>query len=163
YASLFGGEIVYMLTYAQSPLAESVPPDWRDKVWFARLRAGGLEITGGDPGFPDYEAPRGFSMVLGVAKADGGHLVFARRAGGGGRGAHEVAGNALVTTLRGRLRSVRDPMGNQLRRCTCSVGPGARDLGLGSPGSGLGIRGHGVRARNSGALVRLDCHVCGST
>ena len=39
YASLFGGEIVYMLTYAESPLAESVPPDWRDKVWFARLRA----------------------------------------------------------------------------------------------------------------------------
>src|SRR5262245_12404097 len=57
YASLFGGEIVGMLTYAQSPLAESVPPDWRDKVWFARLRAGGLEITGGDPVFPDYEAP----------------------------------------------------------------------------------------------------------
>jgi hypothetical protein len=37
YASLFGGEIVY-LTYADSPIAESVPPDWRDKVWFARLR-----------------------------------------------------------------------------------------------------------------------------
>ncbi len=37
-ASLFGGEIVYMLTYAESPLAHDVPPEWRDKVWFARLR-----------------------------------------------------------------------------------------------------------------------------
>jgi hypothetical protein len=63
-ASLFGGEVVYLLTDAQSPLAESVPPDWRDKVWFARLRAGGLEITGGDPLFPHSEVPRGFSMVL---------------------------------------------------------------------------------------------------
>ncbi len=48
YASLFGGEIMFMLTYAESPLAQEVAPDWRDKVWFARLRAGGLDLTGGD-------------------------------------------------------------------------------------------------------------------
>ena len=62
YASLFGGEIVMMLTYAESPLAETVPPDWRDKVWFARLRAGGLEITGGDPGF--YSTGRALQQAL---------------------------------------------------------------------------------------------------
>ena len=45
YASLFGGDIVLLLTYAESPLAQHVPPEWRDKVWFARLRAGGLEVT----------------------------------------------------------------------------------------------------------------------
>ena len=72
YASLFGGEIVYMLTYAESPLAREVPLEWRDKVWFARLRAGGLDVTGGDM-LPhlDYETPRGFSMVVGVANAEG--------------------------------------------------------------------------------------------
>ena len=48
YASLFGGEIVFLLTYAESPLAQQVPPEWRDKVWFGRLRAGGLDVTGGD-------------------------------------------------------------------------------------------------------------------
>ena len=83
YASLFGGEIVYMLTYAESPLAESVPADWRDKVWFARLRAGGLEITRGDPMFPDYEAPRGFSMVIGAANAGEAECLFAGLADGG--------------------------------------------------------------------------------
>ena len=60
YASLFGGEIVNTLTYAESPLAREVPPEWRDKVWFARLRAGGLDVTGGDALPRDYETPRGF-------------------------------------------------------------------------------------------------------
>jgi len=83
YASLFGGEIVLLLTYAQSPLAETVPPDWREKVWFARLRAGEIEITGGDPIFPDYEPARGFSMVIGVANADEAERVFAGLAEGG--------------------------------------------------------------------------------
>ena len=58
YAALFGGDIVYMLTYAESPLAGEVPPDWRDKVWFARLRAGGLDVAGGDVLPQDYEAPQ---------------------------------------------------------------------------------------------------------
>src|SRR6266852_5317537 len=48
YASLFGGEIMMMLTYAESPLQQQEPREWGDKVWFARLRAGGLDITGGD-------------------------------------------------------------------------------------------------------------------
>jgi uncharacterized glyoxalase superfamily protein PhnB len=56
YASLFGGDIVLLLTYAESPLAQHVPPEWRDKVWFARLRAGGLDVTGGDvPPLAIYE------------------------------------------------------------------------------------------------------------
>jgi PhnB protein len=106
YASLFGGEIVYMLTYAQSPVAESVPPDWRAKVWFARLRAGGLEITGGDQVFPDYEAPRGFSMVIGVANADEANRVFAGLAEDG-----EVLMPLQATHWSPRYGVVRDPFG----------------------------------------------------
>ena len=37
YASPFGGEIVFLLTYAESPLAQQLRPEWRDKVWFGRL------------------------------------------------------------------------------------------------------------------------------
>lgn len=106
YASLFDGEIVYMLTYAESPLAESVPPDWRDKVWFARLRAGGLEITGGDPVFFDYEAPRGFSLVIGVANADEAERGFAGLAEGG-----EVLMPLQATHWSPRYGVVRDPFG----------------------------------------------------
>ena len=84
YASLFGGEIVFTLTYAESPLAQQVPQDWRDKVWFARLRAGGLEVTGGDvPPLAVYEEPRGFSMVIGVTRADEADRLFEGLAEGG--------------------------------------------------------------------------------
>src|SRR6478752_7361712 len=68
YASLFGGQIVMMLTYAESPLQQKEPRDWGDRVWFARLCAGGLDITGGD--VLAYEEPRGFSMVVGVETID---------------------------------------------------------------------------------------------
>jgi len=106
YASLFGGETVYMLTYAESPLAEEVPAEWRDKVWFARLRAGGLEVTGGDVLPRDYEAPRGFSMVLGVATAAEADHIFAGLAEGG-----DVIMPLQATHWSPRYGVVRDPFG----------------------------------------------------
>ena len=106
YASLFGGEIVNMLTYAESPLALEVPPEWRDKVWFARLRAGGLDVTGGDALPRDYETPRGFSLVLGVANADEADRVFAGLAEGG-----EVIMPLQATYWSPRYGLVRDPFG----------------------------------------------------
>jgi PhnB protein len=106
YAAVFGGDVVYLVTYAQSPLAESVPLDWRDKVWFARLRAGGLEITGGDPMFPDYEAPRGFSLVIGVTSAAEAERIFAGLAEGG-----DVLMPLQATHWSPRYGVVRDPFG----------------------------------------------------
>ena len=106
YASLFGGEIVLLLTYAESPLAQ-VPPEWREKVWFGRLRAGGLDVTGGDtPPLAIYEEPRGFSMVIGVANADEADRLFAGLAEGG-----EVIMPLQTTHWSPRYGVVRDPFG----------------------------------------------------
>ena len=106
YASLCGGEIVHMLTYAESPLAREVPQEWRDKVWFARLRAGGLDVTGGDALPRDYETPRGFSLVLGVANADEADRVFVGLAEGG-----EVIMPLQATYWSPRYGLVRDRFG----------------------------------------------------
>jgi len=106
YAALFGGDIVYMQTYADSPVAETVPPDWRDKVLFARLRAGGLDMTGGDPVFPDYEVPRGFSMVIGISNVADAERIFAGLADGG-----EVLMTLQPTPWYPRYGVVRDPFG----------------------------------------------------
>ena len=107
YASLFGGEIVFLLTYAESPLAQQVPAEWRDKIWFGRLRAGGLDVTGGDiPPGAIYEEPRGFSMVIGVANADQAHRLFAGLAEGG-----EVIMPLQATHWSPRYGVVRDPFG----------------------------------------------------
>ena len=104
YASLFGGEIVMMLTYAESPLHQQEPGDWGDKIWFARLRAGGLDITGGD--VLAYEEPRGFSMVVGVETADEADRVFTGLADGG-----EVLMPLQATIWSPRYGVVRDPFG----------------------------------------------------
>lgn len=106
YASLFHGEIVFLMTYGESPVAATVPSDWRDKVWFARLRAGGIEITGGDPLVPDYEAPRGFSMVIGVTSAGEAARVFSGLAEGG-----DVLMPLQTTPWSPRYGVVRDPFG----------------------------------------------------
>ena len=81
YAALFGGEIVLMVTYGDSPAKSQVPDDWHEKVWFARLRAGGLDITGGD--LASSETPSGFSMVIGVPNAAEADRVFAGLVEGG--------------------------------------------------------------------------------
>ena len=106
YASLFSGEIVYLLTYAESPLALQVPTEWRDKVWFARLRAGGLDVTGGDVLPHDYESPRGFSMVLGLSNRDDADRIFAGLAEGG-----QVVMPLQATHWSPRYGVLRDPFG----------------------------------------------------
>ncbi|HZP47369.1 MAG TPA: VOC family protein [Vicinamibacterales bacterium] len=106
YASLFGGDIVYMCTYAESPLAHEVPAEWRDKVWFARLRAGGIDLTGGDVLPRDFEAPRGFSMTVSPASVAEAERTFAGLADGG-----EVIMPLQTTPWSPRYGVVRDPFG----------------------------------------------------
>jgi len=120
YASLFGGEIVFMRTYAESPLAQQVPAEWRDKVWFARLRAGGLDVTGGDlPPLAVHEEPRGFSMVIGVTSADEADRLFAGVAEGG-----EVIMPLQATHWSPRYGVARDPFGIQWE-INCEAEPAA--------------------------------------
>ena len=104
YASLFNGEIVLMLTYGESPARSQVPDDWHDKVWFSRLRAGGLDITGGD--LASAETPGGFSMVIGVGNAAEADRVFAGLADGG-----DVLMPLQATPWSPRYGVVRDPFG----------------------------------------------------
>jgi PhnB protein len=94
------------MTYADSPQAADVPGDWLGKVWFARLHAGGLDLTGGDVLPRDYEAPRGFSMVLAVANAEEADRVFTGLAEGG-----DVLMPLQATPWSPRYGVVRDPFG----------------------------------------------------
>src|SRR5262245_18476741 len=120
YASLFGGEIVLMLTYAESPLAQQVPPEWQDKVWFARLRAGGLDVTGGDvPPLGTYEEPRGFSMVIGVTSTDDADRVISGLVDGG-----EVIMPLQATHWSPYYGVARDPFGIRWE-INCEVSPAA--------------------------------------
>jgi PhnB protein len=66
YERCLGGKIVFMLTYGKSPMAEQVPPKWREKIVHATLTVGDNVLMGGDPVPGQYEQPRGFVVLLGI-------------------------------------------------------------------------------------------------
>jgi len=66
YERVFGGTIVTMLTYAAAG-QETVPPDWRDKIFHATLTIGGNTLMGGDPLPEQYEPSKGFQLTIGLS------------------------------------------------------------------------------------------------
>ena len=44
YAKTFGGQITFMQTHGDSPMKDSVPPDWQDKIMHATLKVGDIVL-----------------------------------------------------------------------------------------------------------------------
>jgi PhnB protein len=66
YEKCLGGTLGTLLTYGDSPMAAQVPPEWRGKIVHAALRVGNVDLTGVERLAKDYEAPKGFYVLLGV-------------------------------------------------------------------------------------------------
>ena len=66
YARVLGGNIVAMMTYEGTPMADQVPPERRKKIAHARLTVGDKVLMGSDAPPNDYEAMKGCSVLLGV-------------------------------------------------------------------------------------------------
>jgi PhnB protein len=66
YERCFGGNIVTMLTYGDSPQAEPVPQEWREKILHATLTVGDNVLMGGDVLPEQYEQPKGFQVLIGI-------------------------------------------------------------------------------------------------
>lgn len=66
YAALLGGEIVFCLTYGQTPAGAQTAPDWRAKIAHARLQIGSQVILGADAPPDRYRPPGGFGLMIGV-------------------------------------------------------------------------------------------------
>jgi PhnB protein len=67
YEKCLGGKITTMLAYGDSPMAGQVPADWRGKIVHATLELnGGHILTGVDFQLKDYEAPKGFFILLNI-------------------------------------------------------------------------------------------------
>jgi len=67
YERCFGGKILTMLTYGNSPMAEQVPPEWRGKIVHATLTVGDSVLMGADVLPEQYEKPTGFQLLIGTA------------------------------------------------------------------------------------------------
>jgi PhnB protein len=64
YAECFGGQLGPLFRYAGSPMADSAPPDWSDKIMHASVTVGGQELMGADITPDRYEASQGFSLSV---------------------------------------------------------------------------------------------------
>lgn len=77
YAQCLGGEITAMFTFGETPAAEHVPADARDKIMHARLTVGDQALMGSDctPEHP-YEGVQGCSVSLNIAKPADAERIF---------------------------------------------------------------------------------------
>ena len=66
YEQCLGGNIQTMMTWGDSPMADQVPSEWRDKIIHATLIVGETTLMGGDAPPDRYEEPRGFSVTINI-------------------------------------------------------------------------------------------------
>ena len=76
YAECLGGKIGMMMTYAQSPMAEQTPANWRNKVMHARLEIDDQLLMGSDAP-PERHAPmQGVMISISVAEPAAAERIF---------------------------------------------------------------------------------------
>jgi PhnB protein len=77
------GKIVIMMRYADTPMAEQMPPEWRDKIIHATLIWGNHRLQGADVPPESYLKPQGFSVLLNLDNAAEADRIFATLAENG--------------------------------------------------------------------------------
>lgn len=83
YAEVLGGKIEMMMTHAESPMAEQVPPNWRKKIMHARMTIGDKTLMGSDAPPDRYERAQGFSVSLMADKPADAERIFKALSSGG--------------------------------------------------------------------------------
>jgi PhnB protein len=66
YEQCLRGKIEIMMTHGDSPMAQQVPSEWRNKIIHARLTVGDNALMGSDAPPERYEEMKGFSVSLSV-------------------------------------------------------------------------------------------------
>ena len=66
YEQCLGGKITALVTPADTPAQAQVSPEWGDRILHARLAVGSWVLMGSDSPPEHYEAPKGFSVTLGI-------------------------------------------------------------------------------------------------
>ncbi|SRR6266496_1631435 len=64
YQQILGGNIQTIMTWGDSPMADQVPSEWRDKIIHVTLIVGDTALLGADAPPDRYEKPKGFSVTI---------------------------------------------------------------------------------------------------
>jgi PhnB protein len=84
YERALGGRIVTMQTHGDSPMADEVPPEWRERVLHARLEVGQqMALMASDMPPDRYAAPQGITLSIGIATPEEAARVFNALSTGG--------------------------------------------------------------------------------
>jgi PhnB protein len=83
YAKTLGGAITFTQTFGESPMKDTVPPEWRDKVMHTTLTIGEQQLMGSDAPPPHYATPQGMTVSLQLASPQDGERIFNALADGG--------------------------------------------------------------------------------
>lgn len=76
YEQHLGGKLGPIFRYGGTPLADSVPADWSDKVMHSSITIGGQVLMSGDVAPNQYESPRGFSLSLQIQQPADAERIF---------------------------------------------------------------------------------------
>lgn len=76
YERVLGARLGPMFRYAGSPMADTVPPEWQDKIMHGSLTIGEHVVMGGDVAPDRYEAPKGFSLSVNMQSATQADAIF---------------------------------------------------------------------------------------
>jgi len=82
YRQLLGGDLT-LLTYGESPAADQVGPDWKDKIVHATLSLGDRTLAGADLPPERFTTPGGFFLILEPADPAEAQRLFSALAEGG--------------------------------------------------------------------------------
>ena len=76
YEAVFGGKIVSLLTFGETPMGAQCTPEGRDKIAHARLMIGDQVLMGSDPPAEHYEAPKGYFVTVNVEQPTEAERIF---------------------------------------------------------------------------------------
>lgn len=83
YARCLGANAVFTMRYSESPVADRVPPDFRDKIMHTRMQVSGSTLMGSDAPPDRYARAAGTAVCIGVDDPAEADRVFAALAEGG--------------------------------------------------------------------------------
>jgi PhnB protein len=66
YERALGGKIVFKMTYAESPMADQTPAEWRGKIMHSSISIGETTLMGADTTADHFEKPQGFAVTVAV-------------------------------------------------------------------------------------------------
>ena len=83
YQQCLGGNIQTMMTHGDSPMADQVPSEWRDKILHATLIVGETALMGADVPPDSYKEPGGFSITIQINDPADAERIFGALSEGG--------------------------------------------------------------------------------